>query len=98
MADPLLEPSQLRRYADAITKASLGVTKGDVLLVQGSCAHRELVVAVAEAGYRAGAEVVDVSYYDAPASSTGRRRLSVSSLPGRSAACASSSSRTAPAQ
>ncbi len=65
MADPLLEPSQLRRYADAITKASLGITKGDVLLVQGSCAHRELVVAVAEAGYRAGAEVVDVSYYDA---------------------------------
>jgi aminopeptidase len=64
MADPLLEPSQLRRYADAITKASLGITKGDVLLVQGSCAHRELVVAVAEAGYRAGAEVVDVSYYD----------------------------------
>jgi aminopeptidase len=64
MADPLLESSQLRRYADAITKASLGITKGDVLLVQGSCAHRELVVAVAEAGYRAGAEVVDVSYYD----------------------------------
>jgi aminopeptidase len=64
MADPLLDPSQLRRYADAITKASLGITKGDVLLVQGSCAHRELVVAVAEAGYRAGAEVVDVSYYD----------------------------------
>jgi aminopeptidase len=64
MADPLLEPSQLRRYADAITKASLGITKGDVLLVQGSCAHRELVVAVAVAGYRAGAEVVDVSYYD----------------------------------
>jgi aminopeptidase len=64
MADALLEPSELRRYADAITKASLGITKGDVLLVQGSCAHRELVVAVAEAGYRAGAEVVDVSYYD----------------------------------
>ena len=60
----ILEPPQLRRYADAIAKASLGVTRGDVLLVQGAPAHRELVVAVAEAGYRAGAHVVDVSYYD----------------------------------
>jgi len=60
----ILEPPQLRRYADAIAKASLGVSRGDVLLVQGAPAHRELVVAVAEAGYRAGAHVVDVSYYD----------------------------------
>jgi len=60
----ILEPPQLRRYADAIAKASLGITRGDVLLVQGAPAHRELVVAVAEAGYRAGAHVVDVSYYD----------------------------------
>ena len=60
----ILEPQQLRRYADAIAKASLGVSRGDVLLVQGAPAHRELVVAVAEAGYRAGAHVVDVSYYD----------------------------------
>jgi len=63
-ADALLEPAELRRYADAITKGSLGIAKGDVLLVQGGCAHRELVVAVAEAAYRAGAEIVDVSYYD----------------------------------
>jgi len=60
----ILEPQQLRRYVDAIAKASLGVSRGDVLLVQGAPAHRELVVAVAEAGYRAGAHVVDVSYYD----------------------------------
>ena len=60
----ILEPQQLRRYADAIAKASLGVSRGDVLLVQGAPAHRELVVAVAEAGYRAGAHLVDVSYYD----------------------------------
>jgi aminopeptidase len=62
--DSILEPGQLRRYADAITKASLSLKKGDVLLVQGAPAHRELVIAVAEAGYRAGAHVVDVAYYD----------------------------------
>ena len=59
-----LGPSQLRRYAEAIVKASLGVAKGDFLLVQGHPEHRELVVATAEAGYRAGATTVDVSYYD----------------------------------
>jgi len=66
MADDgrLLEPAQLRRYADAIVKASLGVAKGDTLVVQGATAHREAVVAVAEAGYRAGAGLVDVVYYD----------------------------------
>jgi aminopeptidase len=63
-SDAILEPGQLRRYADAIAKASLSLEKGDVLLVQGAPAHRELVVAVAEAGYRAGAHIVDVAYYD----------------------------------
>jgi aminopeptidase len=62
--EQILEPEQLRRYADAIVKASLGVTKGDVLVVQGEPAHRELVVAVAEAGYRAGADIVEVLYTD----------------------------------
>ena len=61
---PILEPRDLRRYADAIVKASLGVTVGDTLVVQGEPAHRELVVAVAEAGYRAGARVVEVMYGD----------------------------------
>ncbi len=60
----ILEPAELRRYADAIVKASLGVGKDDFLLVQGHPEHRELVVAIAEAGYRAGATTVDVSYYD----------------------------------
>ena len=62
--EPLLEPQELRRYADAIVKASLGVTVGDTLVVQGELAHRELMVAVAEAGYRAGAHVVEVTYGD----------------------------------
>jgi aminopeptidase len=60
----ILEPEELRRYADAIVKASLGVSRGDLLVVQGEPAHREIVVAVAEAGYRAGAEIVDVLYVD----------------------------------
>jgi len=60
----ILEPDELRRYADAIVKASLGVGKGDFLYVQGHPEHREIVVATAAAGYRAGATTVEVSYYD----------------------------------
>ena len=60
----ILEPAGVRRYADAIVKASLGVRKGDFLLVQGHPEQRLMVVATAEAGYRAGATTVDVSYYD----------------------------------
>jgi len=63
-ADHILEPDQLRRYADAIVKASLGVTKGDTLVVTAEPTHRELAVAVAAAGYRAGALVSDVWYSD----------------------------------
>jgi aminopeptidase len=63
-AGQILEPHELRRYAEAIVKASLGVTAGETLIVQGEAAHRELMVAVAEAGYRAGAHVVDVIYGD----------------------------------
>jgi aminopeptidase len=57
---PLLSPESLERYADAIVRASLGVGKGDTLVVQGEPEHRELLVAVAESGYRAGAQFVDV--------------------------------------
>jgi len=60
----ILEPAELRRYADAIAKASLGVGKGDTLLVTAEPAHRELAVAVVDAGYRAGARVADLWYAD----------------------------------
>ena len=60
----ILPPEKLRRYAEAIVKASLGVGKGDTLVVSGETAHRELAVAVADAGYRAGARIVDVLYAD----------------------------------
>jgi aminopeptidase len=56
----LLPPASLARYADAIVKASLGIEKGDTLVVQGEPEHRELLVAVAESAYRAGARFVDV--------------------------------------
>ena len=60
----ILEPAQLRRYADAIVKASLGITRGETLVVTAEPAHRELAVAIADAGYRAGALISDVWYTD----------------------------------
>lgn len=60
----ILEPDELRRYADAIVKASLGVGKGDTLVVQAEPVHRELAVEVVAAGYRAGAEIVELQYHD----------------------------------
>jgi aminopeptidase len=55
----LLPPDSLARYADAIVKAALAIGKGDTLLVQGEPEHRELLVAVAAAAYRAGAKFVE---------------------------------------
>ena len=55
MDKPLLPAESLARYADAIVKASLGIEQGDTLVVLGEPEHRELLVAVAEAAYRAGA-------------------------------------------
>src|SRR6185503_19859245 len=62
--EQILEPEQLRRYADAIIKASLGVKKNDVFVVSGETAHRELMVAVAQSAYRAGALSADMDYGD----------------------------------
>jgi aminopeptidase len=56
----LLPPASLARYADAIVRASLGIEKGDTLVIHGQPEHRELLVAVAESAYRAGAQFVDV--------------------------------------
>jgi aminopeptidase len=58
----VLEPEQLARYADAIVRACLGLNEGDTLVVYGAPAHRELAVAVVEAGYRAGARLVEAVY------------------------------------
>ena len=58
--ETLLPPKPLARYADAIVHACLGIEKGDTILVQGQPEHRELLVAIAESGYGAGARFVDV--------------------------------------
>jgi aminopeptidase len=60
----LLPAASLARYADAIVRASLGIEKGDTLVVQGEPEHRELLVAVAESAYRADARFVDVVTLD----------------------------------
>jgi aminopeptidase len=50
----------LARYAEAIVRDALRLGDGDVLAVHGEPAHRELLVALAEAGYRAGCRYCDV--------------------------------------
>jgi aminopeptidase len=60
----ILEDGDLRRYADAIVKAALGVGPGDTLVVQAEPAHRELAVEVVASGYRAGATFVELQYSD----------------------------------
>ena len=56
----LLEPDQLRRYADAIVRTGISLGRSETLVVRGEHAHRELMVALAEAGYRRGAKTVEV--------------------------------------
>ena len=58
--ESLLPPEALARYADGIVRASLGIGEGDTLVVQGQPEHRELLVAIAESAYRAGAHFVDI--------------------------------------
>ena len=58
--EPLLPAESLSRYADAIVRASLGIEKGDSLIVQAHPEHRELSVAIAASAYRAGAQFVEI--------------------------------------
>jgi aminopeptidase len=60
----LLGDDDLRRYADAVVLGCLHLAEGDILFVQGHVEHRELVVALTESGYRAGASLVDVQYLE----------------------------------
>jgi len=60
----LLAPERLARYADAVVASCLKVGEGDALFVQGQPAHRELMVALTEAAYRAGAAEANVEYLD----------------------------------
>jgi aminopeptidase len=60
----LLAPERLERYAETVVRSCLGLGDGETLYVVGHPAHRQFLVAVAEAGYRAGAKLVDVDYFD----------------------------------
>ena len=59
-----MTPDELRRYAEMVVRGCIAFRKGDVLTERGSLAHRDLLVAIAEAAYRAGAHAVDVEYDD----------------------------------
>lgn len=59
-----LPPAQLARYADAIVRAAVALRRGDTLIVNAEPGHRELAVALVEAGYRAGAKLVEVQLAD----------------------------------
>jgi aminopeptidase len=59
----ILEPAELERYADAVTK-SVALKRGDTIVVRGAPAHREMMLAVAASAYRGGAGLVDVIYSD----------------------------------
>jgi aminopeptidase len=54
----------IERYADTIVGSCLRLAPGDTLFLSGQHAHRELLVALAEAGYRSGASLVDLDYLD----------------------------------
>jgi aminopeptidase len=55
-----VDDGSLARYADAIVRDGLQIGPGDVLAVHPEPIQREFAVALAEAGYRAGARYVDV--------------------------------------
>ena len=55
-----MDAPSLALYADAIVRDGLMIGEGDVLAVHPEPIQRELAVALADAGYRAGARYVDV--------------------------------------
>jgi aminopeptidase len=69
----LVHRGQLERYAETVARECLRLAPGELLLVRAQPAHRELAVALAEAGYRAGARYVDV-VYDEPRAQAARVR------------------------
>ena len=60
----ILEPAERARYAEAIVRGCLRLEDGETLFVNAHPEHRELVVALAEAAYGAGAAVVEIRYLD----------------------------------
>jgi aminopeptidase len=50
---------ELERYATAVVRGAISLRRGDDLIVRANPGHRELVVAIAEAAYTAGARYVE---------------------------------------
>jgi aminopeptidase len=57
-----MQPEVLARYADAIVRDALRIGDGQVLAIHSEAAHRPFCLALVEAGYRAGADRVDLLY------------------------------------
>jgi len=55
---------ELQRYSNAVVRTCLAFEPGDALVLQGQIEHRDFVVAIAEAAWRAGARLVEVFYTD----------------------------------
>jgi aminopeptidase len=60
----LLDGETRARYAEAIVAEGIALKRGDLLVVTGHAAHHELLLAIAEAGYRRGARHVEVEVED----------------------------------
>ena len=73
MPEPVLDPAALARYADLLAVTCLALERDDILFLSAHTEHRELVVALTEAAYRAGARLVDVGY-DEPRAAAARVR------------------------
>jgi aminopeptidase len=100
--EPVLPPDRLERYADTLVRSCLRLGEDEELYLHAQLAHRELVVALTAAAYRAGASLVDVQYLDArvaaarirwardehlgPAPDWARRRLRARLKPGAASA------------
>src|SRR4051812_32080372 len=52
------------RYADAVVRDALRIGAGQVVAVHSESAQGDFCVALAEAGYRAGARLVDLLYVE----------------------------------
>jgi len=60
----ILDPASRARYADAIVKEGVALRRRELLVVVGQPQQRELLVALAEAGYGAGARHVELEVVD----------------------------------
>jgi aminopeptidase len=59
-----MAPHDLARYAETVLRSAVAFRPGDTLMADGEPAHRELLVALAEAAYRMGAAHVEIRYGD----------------------------------